>query len=326
MPKDAARPSLHNRTTVRISMLRGLFAALDRLSPTLGGAVSERLFFTPPPPRRSEGERMLRRARRFTVRARRHRLAAWRWGTGPAIVMLHGWGGRAAQWTSFVAPLVRRGFAVVAFDAPGHGASSRAPSSAVDFARALEAVVDHVGGARAVVAHSLGSAAVALALRGRLRCRRVVFLGPAADPPSWVGSFADRLGLSPRIVERMRQRSERRLGVSWSELSIVRHASTLDTPLLVIHDRDDREVAWSDGSAIAEAWPGARLFSTTGLGHNRILRDPATVSEAVAFLADDHALRCPSCGALAASGWCAVCVERELFDPDLRRATIAHQA
>lgn len=326
MRKAAGPPALPNRTIVRIGLLRGLFAALDRLSPSLGGLIAERLFFTPPPPRRSEGERMLRRARRFTVRSGRHRLVAWRWGSGPAVVMLHGWGGRAAQWSSFVPALVERGFAVVAFDAPGHGATRGTLSSAIDFARALEAVVDHIGGARAVVAHSLGSAAVALALRRGLRCRRVLFLGPAADPPSWVDSFADRITLSPRIVERMRQRSERRLGLSWSELSIVRHASTLDTPLLVIHDRDDREVAWSEGAAIAEAWPGARLFSTTGLGHNRILRDPATVSEGVGFLSDGDASRCPACGAPAASGWCAVCVERELFDPELRRAATAWPA
>jgi pimeloyl-ACP methyl ester carboxylesterase len=325
MPKASAIRRL-NRTTVRISLLRGLFAALDRLSPTLGGAVADRLFFTPPSPRRSEGERTLRRAARFTVRSGRHRLAAWRWGSGPAIVLMHGWGGRAAQWTSFIAPLVRRGFSVVAFDAPGHGASGRAVSSGVDFARALRAVVEQIGGAAALVAHSLGSAAVVMALRQGLRCRRVIFLGPSADPPSWVVRFAERLGISARITERMRVRSERRLGMRWSDLSIVRHAPSFDMPLLIIHDADDREVPWSDGAAIAAAWPGARLVTTSGLGHNRTLRDPNVVSQAAAFLVEDGVERCASCGAASSSGWCSTCVERELFDPDLRRATVSMPA
>ena len=41
---------------------------------------------------------------------------------------------------------------------------------------------------------------------------------------------------------------------------------------------------WSDGAAIAGAWPGARLVTTTGLGHRRILRDERVVSQAVAFV------------------------------------------
>jgi pimeloyl-ACP methyl ester carboxylesterase len=315
-----------NSTIVRTGFMSGLFRVLDRVSPALGAALADRLFFTPPPPRNSGGLRALRKARRFQVRSGVHTLSAWRWGRGPAVVFLHGWGGRAAQWTSFVGPLVSRGFSVVAFDAPGHGSSGRTLSSAVDFARALERVTAHLGGAHAVVAHSLGSAAAVLALRRGLTCRRLVFLGPASDPPAWVRIFADRLGLSPRLRERMRQRSERRIGVPWSELEVMRHAPAGTASLLVVHDRDDSEVAWSDGAAIASAWPGARLLTTTGLGHNRILRDAAVVAAVADFLAEDEALRCPSCGAAAASSFCGVCIERELFDPDLRRPVLERNA
>jgi pimeloyl-ACP methyl ester carboxylesterase len=59
----------------------------------------------------------------------------------------------------------------------------------------------------------------------------------------------------------------------------------MTAPLLVFHDRDDRDVAWTDGEAIAAAWPGAELVSTAGLGHRRIVHDPGVVARAVAFLA-----------------------------------------
>ncbi len=55
--------------------------------------------------------------------------------------------------------------------------------------------------------------------------------------------------------------------------------------LLVIHDRDDPDVPVRDGIEIAAAWPGGRLVETTGLGHNRLLRDPDVIARAVAFLA-----------------------------------------
>jgi pimeloyl-ACP methyl ester carboxylesterase len=57
-------------------------------------------------------------------------------------------------------------------------------------------------------------------------------------------------------------------------------------PLLLVHDRDDTETAWSDSADIARSWPEARLVSTTGLGHYRILRDPAVVAEVAGFVTE----------------------------------------
>jgi hypothetical protein len=55
-------------------------------------------------------------------------------------------------------------------------------------------------------------------------------------------------------------------------------------PLLVVHDQGDRETSWAGGRQIARAWPGARMVSTSRLGHRRILRDPAVIAEVVGFL------------------------------------------
>jgi pimeloyl-ACP methyl ester carboxylesterase len=60
-------------------------------------------------------------------------------------------------------------------------------------------------------------------------------------------------------------------------------------PVLVVHDRDDRETAWSGGRDLSRAWPDARLLTTSGLGHRRILSDPKVVAEVVRFVAGDSA-------------------------------------
>jgi hypothetical protein len=97
-----------------------------------------------------------------------------------------------------------------------------------------------------------------------------------------------------KVMAAMRARSERWLGASWDDFDIPALARAQKAPLLVVHDRDDDEVPWSDGAAIAAAWPGARLVTTEGLGHRRVLRDPRVVELAVSFVsrgevsADDH--------------------------------------
>ena len=314
------RPAGQNSTTVRIGAW-GL-RALGRLSPGLAAAVTERVFFTPPRPRPSRGSATLRAARPFEVRADGRRIAGWKWGRGPTVALLHGWGGQAGQLTSFVPPLVSRGFSVVALDAPGHGRSSRGLSSAPEFARALRAAADAIGEIHGVLAHSLGGAATALAIRDGLAVERVVLMAPPANPPDWFDVLARRLDLTSVVVERVRQRSERRLRLRWDELRLATLVSGFRQPMLVIHDRQDAEVPLADGAAVAAAWPGARLLETSGLGHNRVLRDPEVVAEAVAFLAKDAPPVPCECGGHAA-GSCADDLERNLFDREARRVAWA---
>jgi pimeloyl-ACP methyl ester carboxylesterase len=318
-----------NRTNVRsrIPWVARAVAGVGDFAPGLSAALAERLFFTPPRPRRRDGTAEQGRGISVVVDGRRVHAAAF--GAGPVILALHGWGGFGGQLESFVAPLVRRGYTVVTIDAPGHGRSGRGMSSAPQFARALRAVFEHdavrANGLAGVIAHSLGAAAVALAMRDGLAPRRVVFIGPAADPPRWAETFAKMLGLRPKVVDLLRDRSERRLGLSWGELHVPTLARGFETPLLVVHDEADREVPIGEGEAIASAWPGATLVRTAGLGHNRILRDPAVVETAVAFLGGNVEPRACACGAPLASGaMCETCrLERELFVPALRLETRA---
>uniref|UniRef100_UPI0035694087 alpha/beta hydrolase n=1 Tax=Actinotalea sp. TaxID=1872145 RepID=UPI0035694087 len=53
---------------------------------------------------------------------------------------------------------------------------------------------------------------------------------------------------------------------------------------LVVHDRADKETPYRVGAQIASGWPNARLHSTEGLGHQRILADPVVVDEAIGHL------------------------------------------
>lgn len=317
-----------NRTNVRsrIPLVARAVARLGDVSPALSAALAERLFFTPPRPRRTGDAKNLR-GREISVTVDGRRIHATMHGAGPVVMALHGWGGWGGQLESFVSPLVRRGYSVVTIDAPGHGRSGRGMSSAPQFARALKAVFEHgavrPNGLAGIVAHSLGAAAVTLAMKDGLEPRRVVFVGPAADPPRWAETFASMLGLRPSVVELLRARSERRLGLSWDDLHVPTLARRFETPLLVVHDETDREVPIGEGEAIAAAWPGATLVRTSGLGHNRILRDPEVVETVSSFLTDDAAPRSCSCGApLAHGSMCETCrLERELFVPALRLET-----
>jgi pimeloyl-ACP methyl ester carboxylesterase len=292
MPDTTGSPSSRPKESTNVrapwweGALRRGFQTLGPWAPRSAARLAEALFFTAPRTHSARVEAALSTGQRKDILCEGRLVATWRWGSGPRIVLLHGWGGRAGQLGAFVAPLVAGGYEVVALDAPGHGVSGGRLTSMVDFAAALRVLEKETGGFHGIVAHSLGGAATAFALARGLRAERAVFIGPPVGPADWTRLFADRLRVPPPVMDLMRERAEQRLGVTWPDLDVIALAKDQRIPLLVVHDEEDREVPVTDGRAIAAAWPGATFFGTAGLGHRRILRDPQIIEAVVTFLAE----------------------------------------
>ena len=334
--------------------LRVGFGALASVAPPLAARVAEHLFLTPPRPRPTRARAAVPDAERFDLRFQGGKVAGYRWENGgPTVLLLHGWGGHAAQLHPLVEPLLGGGFTVVAIDAPGHGASSGRESSAPAFAAAVRRLVDATGPLHAIVAHSFGAAASSLAIADGLPVERAVFVAPPANAGEFYGRFARWLGLRGAVQTATRRRIEDRLLLGFDRLSADHLGPRLDLPVLVVHDREDAEVPWLDGALVADACPRGRLITTRGLGHNRILGDEDVHGAIVAFLREPGERRrvsrirsAPRCGGPGAEaqraeraerppvclregcgrdaevegeGLCATCaLERELFDRETR--------
>ena len=284
--------------TIQKSTIVRSFALLERVAPAVGARWAEALWFRIPTAR-GRRDRLAEPGRPFQMRLDGRTVAGEVWGDpdAPTVYLVHGWGGWGAQLDGFVAPLVAAGFRVVTFDGPSHGASDpglEGPgrSTVIELAGALAAVVADRGPAHAVIAHSLGATATAYALDHGLEAGRLAFVSPMADPLPYTRIFAARLGFGERTRSRLVTRIERRVGTSMAAFAVPAMSGRhVVPPVLLVHDRQDAETAWSDSEAIAHAWPGARLHSTTGLGHRRILRDPAVVAEVTGFVAEPVAAR-----------------------------------
>jgi pimeloyl-ACP methyl ester carboxylesterase len=302
MNLDQVLPLLQKSTTVRsktgLNMARGTLRAAFTLSEGLGARAAARLFTMPRRHRRPDRERsVLDRGSRFTVPILRRaphwggqeiQVAAWRWGEGPTVLLVHGWEGRGAQLGAFVEPLVEAGMSVVAFDAPGHGDSPGHRLFLSDMADCVGQLAAHVeerwGRLHAVIAHSFGSAAVMLAhQRYGTDAPRNIFIAPAPLASRAVGGFAELLALEEADRAALAERLAVESGVSLAELDVTALVGSRDAGLLIVHDEDDREVSHEQARILAASWPAAQLVSTLGLGHRRILREPAVIAEAVAY-------------------------------------------
>jgi len=298
-PKN--RTVVRSRTTLRLA--RAALQTAFAISDELGTGLAERMFITPRRYARPARERaVLAGARAFDVEValrspRWHgatrTLAAWRWGFGPTVLLVHGWEGRGSQLGAFVEPLVAAGCSVVAFDALGHGDSPDHRLYLTDFADCIAAVADSVGPLHAIVAHSFGAAAVLLAhARAGVEAPRNVLVAPNVLVADAVARFASVVGLDDRDRAALERQIGAHTGIRVDALAVERLAGSRDAGLLVVHDRDDREVAFHQGERLAAAWPNAQLHATAGLGHRRVLRDPEVIACAVAFVR--HGLPLPA--------------------------------
>jgi pimeloyl-ACP methyl ester carboxylesterase len=218
--------------------------------------------------------------RKETLATRYGPIVTFATGTGPAVVLVHGWEADHVDMDAFVGPLLARGRRVVTFDLPAHGESSGERASLPDLASALEDVIAATGDVDAAIAHSVGCATTALALAAGATFRRVAFVSPPLRYAAFARFYAEQHGVEgDAIVAALAE-----AGVDVGPLDIRKNAAEIDVPLLILHSKDDRVCDSTNATKIADVWKNARVTFVEGLGHTRILRDPDVVASAVDFV------------------------------------------
>lgn len=216
-------------------------------------------------------------------------VTTYRWGdvgAVPTVLLTHGWNGWAQQMEAFVAPLIDRGFAVLAFDHVAHGLSDGGTTSLPAMIRSTERLLEETPNVVGAIAHSLGAGALASVLASTRRSLAgAVLIAPPSDPRPYLLGMSRLLGAPERLLPAIEERAEQVAGVAFDRLAMRPWiARRIRTPLLVAHDVDDRDVPIAHGYAYTMG-TGARLLATHGLGHTRILRDRHVVDSAVEFVA-----------------------------------------
>lgn len=274
-----------------VKVARFAFATLSRISPGAAAVVIEQLASRPKSFAAPEREReVLATGRRHTIRTTVCDIAAWEWGTGPTVHLVHGWQGRGGQLCAMVEPLVAAGFRVLMWDGPAHGQSGLKRASAPEFATVIRDITREEGQPYAVIAHSMGTIASTLASWEGYAPQRRVYIGTAHAPEKPLRMLEQVMGFSPEAIDRYAQRVVARspIAMDWSYVREGGVPAEMHDALLMIHDRGDREAALDSVAKLQRLRPDAEVMLTNGLGHNRILRDPAVVKAAVDFLTRDR--------------------------------------
>lgn len=300
-----------------LRLLRPLVAVSSFIAPGPAGRLAFRAFCTPPRANERNGKAAtavkavtarLAGAQRVSAPFPCGSVAAYVFeppglqdGKSPkTVLLLHGWSGRAAFMTAFVAPLLAAGFRVVAYDLPAHGVSTGNQLNVPIGVASLAAVARAFAPVHAIVAHSFGGsiamAAMARTVPGQphVRAGRLALIAAPSSLRQVTRGFGATIGLGARGQAALERRIHVVAGAPVEAFEGRDQLTAWAGPTLVVHCRDDREVGFQNAEALAQAGPFVRLEAMSGLGHRRILQGRAVVEAVTRFVAGQDQRVTPS--------------------------------
>ena len=215
-------------------------------------------------------------------------LAVTTWGNnGPAILLMHGWGGARAQMTGFVDPLLFAGYRVVAYDQPAHGESDGKMTNLLEIAPTMDIIAKQEGNFDAIIAHSFGTLITSYSLVNRNfpPPSKLVYFGAFNRLLDSLPRFQTLSGLPDEIIEGFRVMLSENFGQGVLEAIVhEKLAPQINVPALMFHDKTDNVTPIGDSRAIAQAWKRAQYIETEGLGHRGALQSKEIHEQVVQFL------------------------------------------
>ncbi len=184
---------------------------------------------------------------------------------GPAVVLLHGWGGNAETLLPLALPLHQSGFAVLLMDSRCHGRSdedsfSSMPRFAEDLGHAidwLKSREDIDTGYVTVVGHSVGAAASLLAASRRDDIAAVVSIAAFTHPVAMMRRWFAFKGIPYIPVGWLMLRYvEWVIGHRFDAIAPINTIRRVRCPTLLVHGGKDTTVPVSEAHAIHANRPG----------------------------------------------------------------------
>ena len=272
-----------------IGYVRTKLALLSKVSKRKAAEKAFEIFTSPPTRVRKEPPAVFKKAEPLTFRFNGVKIVGYRWNhpKDKKVLILHGFESSVVNFDKYVSPLLKKGYEVLAFDAPAHGKSGGKIINAVDYKNFILHLLQHYGPIHHFISHSFGGLALSLALEETPHDEswKVVFIAPATESTTAMHQFFSFVKLDESIKAEFQHLIEEANGKPLSWYSVARAAAHIRAQVLFLQDKQDLQTPYKDVEPIIRAgYPNFQFVVTDGLGHRRIYKDPASIKTVMEFL------------------------------------------
>ena len=272
-----------------IRYLRAKFKFLSSISKKKAAQQAFKLFCTPMYRHKKPLPKIFNEADKLQFTLRGMPVTGWRWNhpANKKIMIIHGFESSVTNFDRYVRPFIRKGYEVLAFDAPAHGRSGGRQITAPLYKEMIMAVNTRYGPITSFMAHSFGGLAICLALEEipHTSSTKLALIAPATESSTAIDSFFGFLRLDQDVRKIFEVLILEAGGHPVEWYSIKRAVKNINAKILWIHDRDDDTTPLADAQDLLNENPEQiNSVITEGLGHRRIYRDNKVTKAIVDFL------------------------------------------
>lgn len=199
-----------------------------------------------------------------------HTIKMYHWeGSGKTIVLLHGWESNSYRWRFLVPLLQKKGYNILAVDAPAQGASSGKYLNVPLYTECLKDIAA-IYNPEIILGHSLGgmTAIYFQHLVPSSSVKKIITLGPPSELNLFMKGFQSTLGLSDAFMNKMNNYLFKRFGFYAEDFSIANFAKTIKVEGLLVLEKYDNLAPYVLSTKIARNWKKCELFTVENIGHS----------------------------------------------------------
>jgi alpha-beta hydrolase superfamily lysophospholipase len=239
-----------------LQYIRTKFKLLSAISKKKAAEQAFRLFCTPQVRNMKKLPKVFEEAEKLSLVVENNTVNGWRFNKGGTkkVMLLHGFESSVVNFDRYIRPLIKKGYEILAFDAPAHGRSSGKMINAPLYKKTIMEVHKKFGPVQSFMAHSFGGLAVCLALEEIIHTvdYRLLLVAPATETTTAIDSFFKFLKLDPDIRPAFDKLIIKRSGVSPDWYSIKRAMKHIRARVLWFHDEEDDITPLADALKVKE--------------------------------------------------------------------------
>jgi hypothetical protein len=272
-----------------LKYIRTKLGLLSALSKRRAAAAAFRLFCTPQYRNRKKLPPVFEKSEKLSFTFEGNTIRGYRWNhpSDKKVQILHGFESSVINFDRYVKPLVRKGYEVLAFDAPAHGRSSGKQINILIYKKVIQEIFRRFGPVQSYIAHSLGGLALSMALEETAHDEsyKVVMIAPATETTTAADSYFRFLKLDQSVRTEFDKLIFDLGGKPIQWYSVTRAAQNIRAQVLFLQDRDDDMTPLRDVEPLMEkGYPNFQFRISEGLGHRRIYRDNKISRAIIDFL------------------------------------------
>jgi pimeloyl-ACP methyl ester carboxylesterase len=257
-----------------------------------------RLFCTPRKRARGKYPDIFETGQPLSFRLDGHRVRGHRWqpysdalltdtDAPKKVLIAHGFESSSRSFEGYIRALLKKGYEVVAFDAPAHGASGGRRLFIDSYTRMLAYIEENYGPFQSWLGHSLGGLALTLSLEELSpegTCR-FALIAPATGLAEALDGFAESMHLPAEVVREIEEYVKETSAHPLAWYSLRRAFAQIRADVLYVQDEEDTVTPAKCAKEIRQdAHPNIRFLFTSGLGHRKLYKDQEIIEQVVDFL------------------------------------------